>query len=590
MNPAPEKALWRLGPRRLGARLWTGLTGVTLVACGGSTDPNGNDLPPPSEACATQPVTQLAPGEHVVLDPATTAGCLRVPEAGSAGALHLVVLASTNGTRSGTGIQGTYLFRASRPSTAAAAEAGALAGGSALGARGSALGAFVLTDWRLGGKRAAEFDGTLRERERSRLSDPRYQRPSLTPPPAVTMAPPLGDVRTFKACANLQCSSFTNVTATARYVGEHAAIYYDNNATFDIPSNSDLAELGGAFDTYHYAIDTTAFGRESDIDANGVVIILMTKAVNDLTPDCEDGRVVGFFFGGDLLTGPNSNRAEVFYTLVPAPQSSSCSAVSKRLAINNLKPTLIHEFQHMISFNQHVLIRSGLSEDVWLNEALAHFAEELGGRQIPDAECTPFGFPSCRSQYISGTIINAYEYAEDTDTSYLVFPNTGTGTLPDRGAGWLFLRWVLDQFAADTILGTDLSRLLVATAATGAGNVATATGGSFPTMVPEWLMAIYLDDGTELPEEPTGRLRYKSWGLRAIWSNPQNFTRGFPLVPPTITGSFSKGGPLKAGSGQHFLVSQSSLGPPIDLQVLRNSAGTALDPQLQARFGIVRIR
>src|SRR5262249_23650177 len=156
---------------------------------------------------------------------------------------------------------------------------------------------------------------------------------------------------------NVDCSSFNDVTATARFVGTSAAIYMDNT----VPQNdtlqaADYQDLGHAFDTYHYPIDTTAFGRESDVDNNGRVVILMTDAVNALTPDCTDGRVLGYFFGLDLtLSGPNSvnsNKGEIFYTLVPAPATAKCSAVSRAQAIRAVKPTLIHEFQHMISWNQ----------------------------------------------------------------------------------------------------------------------------------------------------------------------------------------------------------------------------------------------
>ena len=41
----------------------------------------------------------------------------------------------------------------------------------------------------------------------------------------------------------------------------------------------------------------------------------------------------------------------------------------------------------MISFNQHVLVRDGDAEDTWLNEGLSHYAEELGGRVVPDDLC-----------------------------------------------------------------------------------------------------------------------------------------------------------------------------------------------------------
>jgi hypothetical protein len=579
-------------PRPLGRAWWPGALGGLLAACG-STAPNAS-LVSPSEACAGQPLTELAVGEHAVLNPGTSNGCLRLPAPAGSSAQYLMVLASTNGTRSSSGIKGPFLLRAGRPTPSAGPVPVAPLPAIQTAGQGPLPAADPLLRQ---SPVAAAFDAALRQREAALLADPRYQRPLLGPPPGPVQAPPLGDVRTFKACASLQCDSFTSVTATARYVGTTVAVYLDNNApTADPLTDADLAELGSAFDRFHYPIDTTAFGRESDIDANGVVIVLMTKAVNDLTPDCKNGRVVGFFYGGDLLSGPNSNRGELFYTLVPAPATSGCSAVSRRSALNNLKPTLIHEFQHMISFNQHSLVRSGLSEDVWLNEALSHFAEELGGRLIPNPECIAAGFPSCRSQYTSGDLLNGYEYLKSPGANYLTFPGSGQGTLAERGAGWLFLRWVLDQFATDTILGTNLTRALLNTSNTGVANLQAATGGSFAMMVPQWLMAAYLDDGPDLPVEPSGRLRYKSWGLREIYTNPANaqlFPAGFPIVPTPITapsGVTTKSDTLRAGSGYYFLLSQPAGGSVLDLQVLANTTGAALDPGLSARFGLVRIR
>ena len=560
------------------------------VACGGGDPvtpppppPPPGVLPSPSVACASVPQTQVAVGNHVVLDPLGASGCLRVPAAGAAGAQYLLVLASTSGVRTASGVQGTYLLRASSPQSSSAAPAPwpDLAAGprESTPARRSV---------------AAEFDAMLRERERELAADPLLRAAPQPVPWSAAAPPPLGDVKDFKVCGNLTCSSFSTVQATARYIGSKVAVYIDNVVPQNDPlQDSDIAELGTSFDDYHYPIDTTAFGRESDLDGNGVVIVLMTDAVNNLTPDCTNGRIVGYFFGGDLLTGSNSNRAEIFFTLVPAPQTPTCSAISRQVAVDNLKPTLIHEFQHMISFNQHVLIRSGSSEEVWLNEGLSHVAEELGGRLIPNSECTP-GFPSCRSQYASGDLVNGYDYLKNTEAVFLVFPSGG-GTLEERGAGWLFVRWVMDHFAADTILGTETTRALVATTLTGAANLTAVTGASFTTMVPQWLMAAYLDDGTDLSEEATGRLRYKSWGLRAIWTNPLNQApagpfNGFPLVPQDIGGNFSRSGTLRGGSGRHFLIVQQGSGPAIDLQVLRSTAGSQLDAALLARFGLVRVR
>jgi hypothetical protein len=482
------------------------------------------------------------------------------------------------------GVTGPYLLRASSPQGASAGPAPPpdVAAPSAQQRRSVAV----------------EFDAMLRERERELAANPLTRLAPMAAPGQPVAAPPLGDVRSFKACGNLGCSSFITVEATARFVGSKVAVYIDNQVPQTDPlQDSDAAELGLAFDNFHYPIDTTAFGRESDLDGNGVVIVLMTDAVNGLTPDCTNGRVVGYFFGGDLRAGPNSNNGEVFFTLVPAPPTATCPGIGRHTAVDNLKPTLIHEFQHMISFNQHALLRSGDSEETWVNEGLSHIAEELAGRLIPNSECTP-NFPSCRSQYSSGNLTNGYDYLKNTEGQFLIFPSGSQGTLGERGAAWLFLRWVLDQFAADTILGAPTTRALVQTSLTGAANVANVTGVGLQTMVPQWLMAAYLDDGTALPEEPTGRLRYKSWGLRSIYTDPRNQTTavppgpfsGFPIVPPPITGTFSRAGTLRGGSGRHFLIVQSGSGPPIDIQVLRSTTGAQLDAGLIPRFGLVRIR
>jgi hypothetical protein len=224
------------------------------------------------------------------------------------------------------------------------------------------------------------------------------------------------------------------VTAVARSVGTKVAIYLDKTVpTADSLRQEDLDELARTFDTYHHPIDVAAFGSESDLDANGVVVVLLTDAVNALTPNCSNGRILGYFWGGDMLNVTGSNHAEVFYAMVPAPNSGSCTGATRKNTVDRLKPTLIHEFQHMISFNQHALVRGGPSEVTWLNEGLSHFAEELAGdsTNIPNSECV--GFTSCLSQYASGDLLNAWDYLSDTRRISGV-PSGSTGTLEERGA------------------------------------------------------------------------------------------------------------------------------------------------------------
>jgi hypothetical protein len=373
-------------------------------------------------------------------------------------------------------------------------------------------------------------------------------------------------------------------------VGQRVAIFVDDAAPENGYTQADLDDVKNLFDQFLYPIDTTAFGRESDIDGNGVVVVLLTQHVNALSPDCNStGRVIlGYFFGADLLPqGPGntgSNEAEIFYGLVPDPTNPQCD-ITEAFARSHLPATFIHEFQHMISFNQHVLVGGGSAEDTWLNEGLSHYAEELGGRLVPDTECP--NSPSCFNEFIArGDLSNAFEYLASPEDFFLIEPGNSTGKLEERGANWLFVRWLTDHFASDTILGTDFTRRLVVTSLTGGANVEAQTGENFSKLVGQWQLANYLDD---LPgfAEPTARLRYKSWNFRgeaAVEGIP------YPLVPDSTSGAdYNHSGVLRAGSGRHIRVVQAAGGAPVDLTVT-TPTGTALSSTLEPRIALVRVR
>jgi hypothetical protein len=400
----------------------------------------------------------------------------------------------------------------------------------------------------------------------------------------------VGEQLTFDVCSSASCDEFVQVTATARSVGNRVAIYVDNNAPAGGYSNPDLDRVRNLFDQYLYPIDTVAFGRESDIDGNGVVSVLLTPRVNALSPDCNDtGRVIlGYFFGADLLprssSNPGSNEAEVFFGLVPDPGNAACTITTDE-ANSRLPATFIHEFQHMISFNQHVLVRGGVSEDTWLNEGLSHFAEELGGRLIPNSECP--SSTSCAQEFLGlGDLSNAFEYLARPDSFFLIEPGNSTGSLEERGANWLFVRWLADHFGSDSIQGTSLTRALVNTNQIGSTNVASRTGVDFSILVGEWQLTNYLDD---LPSfSATGsRLRYKSWNFRfAADSNGIPY----PLVPDSTDGTdYGHSGTLRAGSGRHVRVVQGPGAPGVDLR-LTNATGGALPSSIEPRIALVRIR
>jgi hypothetical protein len=560
-------------------RYTLGAGGILLIflqsACSDSTAPK---VAPVAVGCTSASLTQLTPGAHLVIDPSTTGGCLRLPAAGASGAEHLVVALSATGQVTKNGLSAPYQLTTQGTGLTASAERATLETTQAFPPLSPAQ--RFHDQLRARGRALAEQGGGTQKAA--------GQRPSLAVVP-----PPLGSQRSFQVCGDKSCNGFVNVAASLKHIGPHGLLYLDNAAPANGYTSADLTRLGELFDGFMYPIDTTAFGRETDLDGNGAVIILLSPAVNKLSGNCNttNSVILGFFFADDLVPGsPGSNGGEIFYGLVPDPTNSTCS-IDRSFALRTIGPTFLHEFQHMISFGRHVVLAHGLAEDNWLDEGLSRLAEELGGREIPDSFCS---LDTCASVYPFGDVQNAFDYLQkDTlERNPLIEPGNVDGTLPENGANWLFVRWLADHFASDTILGTSLSRALdgadapAGTMLTGSTNVATTTSVEFPQLVGEWQAANFL---TAVPgfSEPTGRLHYRSWDLASVFTG--TFGR-YPLLPDSVVNQdYSHTGALVPGSGRHVRVIQSPSAAEVDL-LLSAPGGGAVDPTVVPRVAVVRVR
>ena len=445
-----------------------------------------------------------------------------------------------------------------------------------------------------------QFDLTLRRAERDLAgrvggaNRPYAAAPLLRGPPAV------GDRRVFKVCGNANCTTHPTVVAFARNVGAHIAVFQDSadEANGRALSSVDLDTLRALFDTLLYAADTAAFGRESDIDNNGVVIVLMTGSVNSLVPSpCTQGYIGGYFYGGDLLTGfSGGNASEIFYSIVPDPSgilSCTHSAAGVKRAVPS---TFIHEFQHMISFNQHVLLRGNRNgEDLWLNEGLSHYAEELGARLFLPGDSTTF------CSFIFGDLYNSAQYLATPESHFLV-DTVGIGGLANRGAYWLFVRFLVDQFSSDTTRSANnvVTRALDRTTFTGAANVSNATGTPFATVFERWALANYVSDLSSFAAPP--ELRYKRWRFRTdyqtvhntcvgkLGASPPPFPSAYPLFPPSGDGSgINLVGTLHSGSGSYYIAQQAAGAPGFTL-LFSNSTGYPLRVSLAPRLNVLRLQ
>jgi len=440
---------------------------------------------------------------------------------------------------------------------------------------------------------AQRFHDRIRALEREYLGDAgvplRYEdQQVLTQRLSAAALPVVGSSRTFHVCGSLDhCDPFQTVTATVHYVGSRIAIYLDDDVPPGGLTERGIGALGAEFDTRLYPVDSRAFGSEPDIDANGVVIVLMTDAVNRLTPraQCNNSFIAGFFFGLDLLpTQPNSNAGEIFYSFVADPNGTvSCTHSIAR--VNRVTPsTFVHELQHMISWNQRVTLRgSTQGEEIWLDEGLSHFAEELGGRSyLADADTATF------SAFLESDLVFAFRYFKAPTSFFLLVPDVDAATSEYRGASWSFVRWLVDQF------GADVTRRLVETNLTGGSNVEAATGQPFSRLLAEWGLAWWVED---LPGfQPPARLRYTSWDFRTTYAalnqiSPLTFDRPFPIEPLIESDGrmLVRTGTLRAGSPDYLLLRLDPGAAPFAVS-FTDGGGLPLANTLVPRLTVLRIQ
>lgn len=285
-------------------------------------------------------------------------------------------------------------------------------------------------------------------------------------------------------------TDFEQVTATLRFKDENTLIYVDDAATAGSITDAMLNDLGRRFDDQIYPRDVGAFGEPSDEDDNDRVIILLSPSVNALTTQeifDQGSRIVGFFFGPDLLGGAASclNDAEVFYSIAPDPDAIFGAAPSEtgEAYVDLVTAVAAHEFQHMISFNWHVCknvspcVRRGQQETLWLDEGLSHMAEAINDLHVQNQA--------------RGALFLATPY----ETSLV-----GDGNeLDERGASYLFVQYMVDRF------GEAVLRRLVDEAGlagrTGIANVDFATDTAFTFLFHQWAAALFLD-GPDIDNDP----------------------------------------------------------------------------------------
>lgn len=352
-----------------------------------------------------------------------------------------------------------------------------------------------------------------------------YDADEVLPPSRYVRFATLGSEKEFRVLNSFSnSSSYDTVTATLRYETEYFQFYVDNRDA-DALTDSDLQELAEDFADV-IPTENEMFGTESDVNGDDKFAVLFTRTVNELGGSA-GGIVTGFFYAVDLFSRSQyaiSNEMEVFYTFVPDPSGEFGSAISKSFAMSNILPTVLpHEYQHMISFNQHYFLNGGSAESGWLNEGLSHLAEDI------------YSLDQSGYMTTTGNENPARVAVYLTNISNICF-TCGT-SLSQRGGSYLFLRYLYEQaaqgFLENVKSGTELIQELLNTSDRGVSNVvkriygSSASDDEFKTLLSRFSLAVYLSNTTKTSDE---RYHFDGINLRSAQSD----NRGTVLNGPAV--------------------------------------------------------
>jgi hypothetical protein len=307
--------------------------------------------------------------------------------------------------------------------------------------------------------------------------------------------------------------NYQTVRARLAKAGEYCAAYVDSDCELSEELQTLVQDAVRTFDREVYPVAVRTFGRHRDMDGDGRFAILFTPWLGKLS----DGAVSlgGFVRGSDFYSDiepPLGNRCDMMYlnsTLKPGP---------------HLRTLIAHEYTHAITLCEHVFSRYlpdrlGAEEESWLDEAIAHIAENLHGYSWSNLDYRVSAFLNSPERY--RLVVEDY-YAADLWRSH-----------GNRGSTYLFLRWCVDQY------GEQILRDLVQTNLYGVESIEVATGRPFEELFRDWSAAMFLSHSgmAGRPEESlrhlnpratlTGRLLA---GPRYEFLSPSNVTRQFTLA------------------------------------------------------------
>jgi len=400
---------------------------------------------------------------------------------------------------------------------------------------------------------------------------------------AAAAVPAPGDTLNIKipsAATSDLCKNFIPTRAVVAAVSRRAILAVD---TLDGPplglfTQAVLDSIAQEFDNVTYPTDSSYFKKPTDVDSNGRAIVVFSGQINKLTLPGQKDFVAGFFFAGDFfpVTGntegtfcPQSNGGEIFYLLAPDPTGKYGNVRTTSSVRQGTRGTIAHEFEHMINAgNRYIDPTVQAFEATWLDEALAHFAEDAVGRTqrgftdlqaLTLADLAPPGDSRANSDFAAFFYQNLARL-----TYWMVRPDTSSGisaradrNLSSRGAGWALLRYAADNYSDGNPRA--LTRKLAAGPDTGITNLRVATQTPIDTLLSGWLVSMYADHSGIAGLD--SKYQYRSYNFRDVMPPVASAVLGTQTAPyPLWVIAMGSGGDTVASANRSGTGTYHSLG------------------------------
>ncbi|MDB5349532.1 MAG: shpI [Planctomycetota bacterium] len=279
--------------------------------------------------------------------------------------------------------------------------------------------------------------------------------PGWSPPAARTFHLPVRDGDLASP------SNYVSVTARLRGFGRAVQVYVDP-ADLGRVDEATVRDVVATFDDRVLPRARQTIGTARDIDGDGRFTVLFSGWLGHLA----DGKLAvdGFVRGSDFEIGqpsPLGNRCDMMYL------SASLAAGP------HLRTVVAHEYTHAVTYCRKALRPAGGDEEGWLDEALAHLAEDLHGFSRSNLDYRVAAFLAAPERYRL--------LVDDYGTADLIRSHG------HRGSAYRFLRWCADHYGPD-LLGT-----LIRSDRRGVANLEAATGMSFAALYRGWSVGLFLD-------------------------------------------------------------------------------------------------